>query len=75
MRNTVFIFAEIQITRIKKYKFQNFRNTTGRFTKNTNYSNTEVQNAKLKIYNLQKGRNTNERITEIQVTFELRVTF
>ena len=32
MRNTVFRYTEIQITRIKKYKLQNYRNTTCRFT-------------------------------------------
>ena len=43
MRNTVLIYTEIQITRIKKYKFQNYRNTTYRFTE---IQITEIQNTK-----------------------------
>ena len=57
----------MKITEIQKYNLQIYRYT--------NYSNIEIKNTKLKNYNLQKGRNTNDKITEIQVIFELWVTF
>ena len=70
MRHTVFRLSEIQITRIKKYKFQNHRNAISRFDRSTNYNSTDIQSNKLKKYNFQKWGKTNYRIREIRVTFE-----
>ena len=60
MRNTVFRYTEIQITRIKKYKLQNYRNTTCRFT--------EIQITVIQKYKLSNWRNTTCRSAEIQMT-------
>ena len=65
MRNTVFRYTEIQITRIKKYKIsalqkyntQIYRNATYIFTE---IHITEIQNTKYKKYKWQDDRNTSD---------------
>ena len=52
---------KIQITRIKKYKFQDYRNTSGRFT--------EIQTKVIQKYKLLNWRYTPCRSAEIQMTF------
>ena len=61
MRNTVFIYTEIQISWIKKFKFHNYRNTTFRFTE---IQSTVIQKYKIlncvQKYKWKDYRNTSD---------------
>ena len=60
LRNTVFRYTDQQITKIKKYKCQNYSNTISQFT--------EIQLTVIRKYQIPNWRNTTWRSAEIQMT-------
>ena len=59
-KKTVFKYTEIQITRIRSYKFQHYIKTACRFT--------DIQIGERQKYQIPNWRNTTSRSVEIQIT-------